>query len=279
MLLLTIKNKLYKWCCALALLVQAAVVDSANIGTEPIVNLSITDGLASETVNRVISDHSGQVWIATTNGVNLYNGKSLVAFRLSDASHRMVVVKDLCETSDKSIYAATEFGLYRLEYGKHDFEKVLPEVAQPSCLLSVGDTLYIGGLQGIQIYDGQTLKTVQVGASPNGIDLSAYVKTLTTNKFSILIAKVTDEAKSSQFFTKEAAAMNWNASINDGAAVSEEDVRPQLTVAYKSVATAVIGTIASEQNYAEGIYSLSGQRLSQPVKGLNIINGKKVLVK
>ena len=33
------------------------------------------------------------------------------------------------------------------------------------------------------------------------------------------------------------------------------------------------------QTYAEGIYSLSGQRLSQPVKGLNIVNGRKVLVK
>ena len=73
--------------------------------------------------------------------------------------------------------------------------------------------------------------------------------------------------------------MNWDASINDGAAVSEDDVRPQLTVAYKSVATAVIDAIASEQNRAEGIYSLSGQRLSQPVKGLNIVNGRKVLVK
>ena len=37
MLLLTIKNKLYKWCCALILLAQAAVVHSANVGTAPIV--------------------------------------------------------------------------------------------------------------------------------------------------------------------------------------------------------------------------------------------------
>ena len=50
-----------------------------------------------------------------------------------------------------------------------------------------------------------------------------------------------------------------DASINDGAAV--------------------IDAIASEQNRAVGIYSLSGQRLSQPVKGLNIVSGRKVLVK
>lgn len=37
MLLLTIKNKLYKWCCALILLAQAAVVHSGNVGTAPIV--------------------------------------------------------------------------------------------------------------------------------------------------------------------------------------------------------------------------------------------------
>ena len=39
------------------------------------------------------------------------------------------------------------------------------------------------------------------------------------------------------------------------------------------------GNQAQMQTYAEGIYSLSGQRLSQPVKGLNIVNGRKVLVK
>lgn len=47
------------------------------------------------------------------------------------------------------------------------------------------------------------------------------------------------------------------------------------------VATGIEETIAEPVQRAvpQGIYNLSGQRLSAPQKGLNIINGKKVLVK
>ena len=37
-----------------------------------LMTLSIADGLAGETVNRVMKDHAGRIWIATNNGVNIY---------------------------------------------------------------------------------------------------------------------------------------------------------------------------------------------------------------
>ena len=40
-----------------------------------------------------------------------------------------------------------------------------------------------------------------------------------------------------------------------------------------------INTIAATTQDSNEVYSLSGQRLSQPRKGVNIIGGKKVLVK
>lgn len=40
-----------------------------------------------------------------------------------------------------------------------------------------------------------------------------------------------------------------------------------------------IESVKAEANKEQVIYSISGQRLSQPVKGINIINGKKVIVK
>jgi len=75
--------------------------------------------------------------------------------------------------------------------------------------------------------------------------------------------------------------MNWDASINDGAAVSEEDVRPWFTVTYKTKAeeTGIKTANTVTTPVRKGIYTLSGQRLSQPMKGINIINGKKVVVK
>ena len=40
-----------------------------------------------------------------------------------------------------------------------------------------------------------------------------------------------------------------------------------------------ISTVATAQKENESIYTLSGQRVSAPVKGINIINGKKVVLK
>ncbi len=151
-------------------LLLTAMGRASNIGEDAMVGLSIADGLAGETVNRVMTDHSGQVWIATNSGVNLYNGKRLATFLFSDTRNRLVAVHDLCETADKSIYAATDEGLYRLAMGGKAFAKVLPEVLRPICLLAVGDTVYIGGKQGFQMYDGRRLKHIDVGVSRKGYD-------------------------------------------------------------------------------------------------------------
>ena len=40
-----------------------------------------------------------------------------------------------------------------------------------------------------------------------------------------------------------------------------------------------ISTVATAQKDNESIYTLSGQRISTPVKGINIINGKKIVIK
>lgn len=78
-----------------------------------LMTLSIADGLAGETVNRVMKDHAGRIWIATNNGVNIYNGRGIATFRLAQEKQLTVNVNDLCETADGSIFAATDAGLYR----------------------------------------------------------------------------------------------------------------------------------------------------------------------
>ena len=146
--------------------------------SEPLCNLRLNDGLAGETVHDIMTDHSGRVWIATTNGISVYNGKQLSSFRLHDKEHVAVTVYDLCQTRDHTIYAATEIGLYRLRPGDGDFSRILPEIKEPETLMADGDTLYIGGRQGLQFYDGRRLTTRMVGASPNGLDniVRHYVK-------------------------------------------------------------------------------------------------------
>ena len=136
-----------------------------------LVTLSIADGLAGETVNRVMTSHDGLVWIATDNGVNAYNGRRLATFSLKDSEHVTVTVRDLCETADHRIVAATDAGLYIMDADRTGFRRVLAdEVESPECLLAVGNTLYIGGRQGIQVYDGKQLQQHNVGVSGHGLD-------------------------------------------------------------------------------------------------------------
>ncbi len=143
---------------------------SATIGEETMVNLTLNDGLAGETVNHVMTDHLGYTWIATTGGISIFNGRNLMTMRITDAKGHPQAVNYLCETSRYDIYAATEDGLYRLTFKSGHFERVLPEIERPISLLAVGDTLYIGGEQGLQVYDGRRLKRHDVGASRKGLD-------------------------------------------------------------------------------------------------------------
>lgn len=57
----------------------------AAVAEESVVSLTLNDGLAGETVRSVMTDHSGSTWIATSNGVSIYNGKHLLNFRILDA--------------------------------------------------------------------------------------------------------------------------------------------------------------------------------------------------
>lgn len=143
---------------------------AATIGEERIVSLTLNDGLTGETAHCVMTDHNGMTWIATNSGINVYNGKSMDSFRIENERGRYVSVESLCEVGNSGIYAATLEGLYRLPHGSGRFERVLPEIQQCSSLLAVGDTLYIGGQQGLMAYDGRQLKHVDVSPSGKGLD-------------------------------------------------------------------------------------------------------------
>jgi len=155
---------------AILCLLMAGLVGVYARNNDVLVNLRLDEGLSGETVYRVMADHSNHIWIATNNGVNAYNGKRITQFSLSDDTHPTVLVHDLCEVANKSIWAATEIGVFRLNIGDSRFQRILPEISSAIALLSVGDTVYIGGEQGLQMCVGEQLKTYNVGATRRGLD-------------------------------------------------------------------------------------------------------------
>lgn len=164
------RGKPIKILCFIAVLLLAMVGRAATNGEERMVNLTLNDGLTGETVHSVMTDHNGLTWIATNSGVNVYNGKTMDSFRIENERGCYVSVEDLCEVGGNSVYAATLEGLYHLEHGHNQFNRVLSEIQQCSTLLAVGDTLYIGGEQGLMVYDGRQLKHVDISPSGKGLD-------------------------------------------------------------------------------------------------------------
>ena len=148
-----------------------AMGEKPMVGTQcPMVNLTLIDGLAGETVHSFMTDHNGLVWIATTGGVNIFDGKHLQTLRIQNDKGHNLEVYDLCETRNGTVYAATVQGLYQLKLASDGFEHILPEVKSPISLLAVGDTVFIGGEQGLQFWDGKELHHQDVGASRQGLD-------------------------------------------------------------------------------------------------------------
>lgn len=153
-----------------SIVVLSAMLWCSGIRAGDQVTLGILDGLAGESVYDVMTDHGGRVWLATANGVNMFNGNQLTSYSLTNREHRIVTASALCETRDNTIYVATDIGLFQLKPGSEHFEQTLPNVLQPECLLAVGDSMFIGGRQGIQVFDGQKLNTIHLGQSRKGID-------------------------------------------------------------------------------------------------------------
>ena len=50
------------------------VTASSNIQNLFLKQLSVEDGLSQGTVNSILADKTGFIWLATDNGVNIYDG-------------------------------------------------------------------------------------------------------------------------------------------------------------------------------------------------------------
>ncbi|MGN0280671.1 MAG: hypothetical protein ACI4B3_00020 [Prevotella sp.] len=197
----------------IAFVVGCNVVYASN--GQQLTKLTVADGLSGETVCKTMIDHSGRVWIATTNGISVYNGMQLSAFHIRDDGDWLVAVHDLCQARDKSVYAATETGLYHIKYGGKEFKRILPEIESPECLLACGDSIYIGGRQGFMLYDGKRLTTRMVGVAKNSLDniVRHYVRTddgqvWYLSRFNLHCLNPTDATCSSQPRTR-ATTFRW----------------------------------------------------------------------
>lgn len=113
-----------------------------------------------------------------------------------------------------------------------------------------------------------------VDAWTNLVDVTDYVKSLAGNQFTILLAKVMSQNNSSQIYAKETG----DVTLKDNTVFAAKDLVPQLTVTYKTIATTGISNVNAAVK-SDFVYTLGGQRVAQPTKGIYVVNGRKVVMK
>lgn len=150
--------------------------------------LTLENGLAGESVNKVIRDCGGLTWIATSNGVSLFNGAQAITVGMASTTknHKPSQnIFDICETkADHSIYISTPEGIFRLAMGDNQFRLVLPDMGKCH-LTSKGDKLYVSNSKGLHVYDGRRLTSIDMGGENNvramTLDADGTLYVLTTN--------------------------------------------------------------------------------------------------
>jgi signal transduction histidine kinase/ligand-binding sensor domain-containing protein len=86
--------------------------------------LSVADGIASPTVNDVLQDHYGFLWIATGDGLQKYDGSRFETFKnVRDKSNSLQNNNcwDLMEDADHNIWVSNDLGMSKYDRKKKEF--------------------------------------------------------------------------------------------------------------------------------------------------------------
>lgn len=139
---------------------------SAGAVADNLRGLTLRDGLAGMSVTRMAEDPTGKMWLATSNGVSLYNGQSFKNYTLPRQKNGLPnPCHDIALDHNGNVWVATKAGVFYLRRRKEEFQQVAHEVTLAECVLCVGDTTYVGCRSG--------LYAITANGQAKSIDISA----------------------------------------------------------------------------------------------------------
>lgn len=88
----------------------------SNVSSKGNINISGAEGLPDNTINSLITDRKGNVWIATPGGLVKYANKEFTTFRVDNGSTSNRISK-LFIDAEENLWIGTSHGLYRYSGG------------------------------------------------------------------------------------------------------------------------------------------------------------------
>ncbi|MFI3286540.1 MAG: response regulator [Rikenellaceae bacterium] len=149
--------------------------------------LSLPDGLSSFTINSMVKDQRGTLWLATNNGINRVYGKNIDHYSLSDGSSgENRIIKHIFCDKDGQIWAISRYYVSRYNAHSNRFEQVYNRAEKIFSALSfslVEDGILFGGVGKVYKYIYDT-KEIQLIFSSDSTPLSFFygIKQIDGNK-------------------------------------------------------------------------------------------------
>jgi hypothetical protein len=247
---------------------------------------------------RAVSKTSvADVWVSSKNPDNKYNGNTvemqtngetlyygLMSFTFDAASEDEEIQKAELRLVTRYKKGDSQMLVYAfngdVEEGVTTYNLASDAISQALASAPIATFAMKGCAQWAPTDKSVTEEYATVEAWTNRIDVTDYVKSLTGTAFSILLQKPYEQGNSSQIWSKEAADVSNHAESSLSYTFKAEDLVPQLTVTYqKRESTTIAIQDVSPSRAPQGTFTLSGQRVSQPSRGIYIVNGRKVVVR
>ena len=154
-------------CAATAMLNAAALAGAPTPATRPMYfeHLTMRDGLSMSTINCILQDSQGYIWLATQAGLNRYDGYSVRQFRRERGNEHGLAsdyVWSIAEDSQGDLWLATDGGgVARWERRTETFEQFRHDPQQPQSLASDGVRTLLIDSRGL----------IWVGTTDHGLDV------------------------------------------------------------------------------------------------------------
>ncbi len=140
-----------------------------RLSTGKFTTFTAAEGLACNAVRSMLVGRDGSVWIGTTNGISVFNGKTFQTIRGEGAAN---VVRALCEDADGSILAGTGAGVLRIRNGVSSVAYLgLPGPAVRSLRVDKRSDVWVGYAGGIvRIHKQQLDESMSAGLPDNMVN-------------------------------------------------------------------------------------------------------------